>query len=130
MFNMTHTQNLRYTSTHEWLDVESQPMTMGITEHAQNLLGDIVFVELPEVGQEVKAGQEIGVLESVKAAADFYAPISGTISEINLSIKNQPELINQDPFGQGWLCKITASNHAETSALLNQDSYSKEITQD
>jgi len=129
MFNMTHTQNLRYTSTHEWLDVESQPMTMGITDHAQNLLGDIVFVELPEVGQEVKAGQEIGVLESVKAAADFYAPISGTITEINLSIKNQPELINQDPFGQGWLCKIAATNHTETAALLNQDSYSKEITQ-
>lgn len=127
---MNNTQNLRYTSTHEWIDVESQPMSMGITEHAQSLLGDIVFVELPEVGQEVKIGQEIGVLESVKAAADFYAPISGTISEINLNIKNHPELINQDPFGQGWLCKISASHHEETAKLLNQDAYQKEITQD
>jgi glycine cleavage system H protein len=127
---MNNNQNLRYTSTHEWLDVETQPMSMGITEHAQSLLGDVVFVELPEVGQEVKMGQEIGVLESVKAAADFYAPISGTISEINLEIKKHPELINQDPFGQGWLCKISATQNEETAKLFNQDDYQKEIIQD
>jgi glycine cleavage system H protein len=127
---MTTLQNLRFTKTHEWLDVEAQPMTMGITDHAQNLLGDIVFVELPEVGQKVQAGQEIGVLESVKAAADFYAPISGTITDVNLQIKNQPELINQDPYMQGWLCKIMPDNHEQTSNLLNENTYHQEIAQD
>lgn len=127
---MTQLQNLRFTKTHEWLDVEAQPMIMGITDHAQNLLGDIVFVELPEVGQKVQAGQEIGVLESVKAAADFYAPISGTISEVNQHLQSQPELINQDPYLKGWLCKIIPENHEQTSNLLNEKIYHQEIVKD
>lgn len=124
---MSLSNQFKFTSTHEWINPEIQPMTMGISAHAQNLLGDIVFVELPEIGQKVTAGQEIGVLESVKAAADYYAPISGTISEINQAIKNHPELINQDPYGQGWLCKITPDVSTQMSTLVDEQTYQNEM---
>lgn len=127
---MSSSNEFKFTSTHEWIDPKEKPMTMGISAHAQNLLGDIVFVELPEIGQKVMAGQEIGVLESVKAAADYYAPISGTISEINLQIKNHPELINQDPYGQGWLCKITPDAQEHMNALMDESTYQNEHVKD
>lgn len=127
---MSTSNQFKFTSTHEWINPEIQPMTMGISAHAQNLLGDIVFVELPEIGQKVTAGQEIGVLESVKAAADYYAPISGTISEINQEIKNHPELINQDPYGQGWLCKITPEASSQISTLVDEQTYQNEMIKD
>jgi len=116
-------QNYRFTTTHEWIDVSAQTMAVGITEHAQNLLGDIVFIELPKLNTEVKAGQALGVLESVKAAADYYAPVSGTITAINEAVVNNPALINQDPFGAGWICKISADNQQATQELLDEQSY-------
>jgi glycine cleavage system H protein len=116
----------RFTSTHEWIDTGEQPMSIGITEHAQNLLGDIVFIELPKLNDKVKAGQAIGVLESVKAAADYYAPVSGTISEINPAIQDNPALINQDPFGAGWICKIIPEEQHTAKALLDETAYQTE----
>ena len=95
---MTDTpKNLRFTQTHEWLNSDQDDMIVGITEHAQQLLGDMVFVDLPDVGEEVKAGDELGVLESVKAASDFYAPISGVVVAVNQQVNDDPALVNTDP---------------------------------
>lgn len=123
------TKHFRYTKTHEWLNTEESPMTLGITDHAQNLLGDIVFIELPTLNAEVKAGQEIGVLESVKAASDYYAPIDGVISKLNEEIIANPALINQDPYGQGWICQITPHKPTTLDALLNEEGYTKLIAE-
>ncbi len=123
------TEHFRYTKTHEWLNTEDTPMTLGITAHAQNLLGDIVFIELPALNTEVKAGQEIGVLESVKAASDYYAPIGGVISKINEEIIANPALINQDPYGKGWICQITPHPSATLDILLNEESYNQLIAE-
>ena len=103
-------KNLKFTTTHEWLDSTGTEMKIGITEHAQELLGDMVFVELPEVGKEVMAGDELGVVESVKAASDFYAPISGVVVAINNVVNENPALVNSDPYGAGWLVKIKATH--------------------
>ncbi len=121
--------NFLFSKTHEWLNPHATPMTVGISDHAQNLLGDIVFIELPEIGSEVKAGQEIGVLESVKAASDYYAPISGVVTAINHQVQKNPELINQDPYGQGWICQITPINPSETAHLINSAVYEQQITE-
>lgn len=122
----THPQ-YQFTQTHEWIDSSVNPSTVGITEHAQNLLGDIVFIELPKLHSTVTSGQEIGVLESVKAAADYYAPIAGVITEINQAVAENPALINQDPFGAGWICKITPLEHNKLNHLLNEEAYLKLI---
>ena len=105
-------------------------MTVGITEHAQELLGDMVFVDLPQIGDEVNAGDEIGVVESVKAASDFYAPITGVVVAINEQINENPALVNSDPYGEGWLVKIKANNLDEISELLDADEYQAEIAED
>ena len=115
--------NYRFTTTHEWIDTSSPIMAVGITEHAQNLLGDIVFIELPKLNATVKAGQTLGVLESVKAAADYYAPVSGTITAINQAVIDNPALINQDPFGAGWICKINVDHQDLVPDLLDEQSY-------
>ncbi|MDP3706067.1 MAG: glycine cleavage system protein GcvH [Legionellaceae bacterium] len=126
--------NLRFTKSHEWLDTEHDDMTVGITEHAQDLLGDMVYVELPDIGKEVHAGDEIGVLESVKAASDFYAPISGTIVAVNKQVAENPALLNQDPYGTGWLVKIKAKQKEkafeEINEMLKEDQYLSELTED
>lgn len=123
--------DLKFTRTHEWLKSgEQQEYTVGITEHAQQLLGDMVFVELPEEGHEVHAGDELGVVESVKAASDFYAPISGTIVAINQQVCENPALVNSDPYGNGWLVKIRSTNPTELTHLLNADQYQNEIAKD
>ena len=128
---MTDTpKNLRFTQTHEWLNSDQDDMIVGITEHAQQLLGDMVFVDLPDVGEEVKAGDELGVLESVKAASDFYAPISGVVVAVNQQVNDDPALVNTDPYGAGWLVKIQASNLGELSALLSAEQYQNEIAGD
>ncbi|NDH08844.1 MAG: glycine cleavage system protein GcvH [Gammaproteobacteria bacterium] len=124
---MTTPHHLKYTNTHEWLNPTELAMPMGITYHAQGLLGDIVFIELPEVGQQVHAGQAIGVLESVKAASDYYAPISGEIVAINEALKDQPELINQAPYTQAWICQIAPSNPHDAKNLLDASAYQLEI---
>ncbi|MDX2165401.1 MAG: glycine cleavage system protein GcvH [Gammaproteobacteria bacterium] len=120
--------HLKYTRTHEWVKSESDnSVTIGITEHAQSLLGDMVFVELPEYNREFKQATEMAVLESVKAAADVYAPISGRILEVNTKLQNQPELINKDPYGEGWICKLKLIDQNELTQLLSAAEYEKEI---
>ncbi|MCX7118770.1 MAG: glycine cleavage system protein GcvH [Legionellales bacterium] len=113
-------KHLRFTSTHEWLNTEEDTMSVGITKHAQSLLGDMVYVELPSVGTEVKAGEEMGVLESVKAAAEIYAPISGVITSVNARVTEEPELLNKDPYGEGWLVKIQPNQPEEARDEINE----------
>ena len=115
--------NLKYTASHEWIRAEADgTITVGITEHAQELLGDLVFVELPEVGKKLAAEQEAAVVESVKAASDVYAPVAGTISEINPVVVDAPELVNQDAYA-AWLFKMTPDNKADLDALLDAAAY-------
>ncbi len=123
-------KNLKFTETHEWLDASDDDIIMGITEHAQQLLGDMVFVELPQVGDEIHAGDELGVLESVKAASDFYAPISGVVVAVNEQVKENPALVNTDPYGAGWLVKIQAHDIQELNALLDDEEYQNELDKD
>ena len=123
-------KNLKFTKTHEWINHDSAEMIMGITEHALQLLGDMVFVDLPQVGDEVSAGDEIGVVESVKAASDFYAPISGVVTAVNQQVNEDPALVNSDPYGAGWLVKIKASNSEDINALLDAEQYQEEIAED
>ncbi len=119
---------LYYTESHEWARVESDGTAyVGISDHAQKALGDLVFVELPNVGDPVQAGEEAGVVESVKAASDFYAPLSGEILAINEALEDAPELVNQDPYGDGWLFHIRMDNPAETSELLSAEAYAKKL---
>ncbi len=114
--------DLKYTKEHEWLRQEEDgSVTIGITDHAQSALGDLVYVELPEVGQEVKSGGEMAVVESVKAASDVYAPIGGTITQVNQELSDDPEKINADPYGDGWIVRLQPSGDAEDT--LDPDSY-------
>ena len=115
--------NLKYTKSHEWVRVEGDgTITVGITDHAQELLGDLVFVELPEVGKEFDAEQEAAVVESVKAASDVYAPISGTVTAVNTSVSDSPEAVNQDAYA-AWLFKMKPANNADVDALLDATAY-------
>ncbi|RYJ00830.1 MAG: glycine cleavage system protein GcvH [Acetobacteraceae bacterium] len=114
---------MKYTQDHEWVRAEGDAATIGITEHAQNALGDVVFVDLPEVGREVTAGEAIAVVESVKAASDVYAPIAGRIVEVNAALVDDPGLINREPTGEGWFFKIEASEPAAIAALMDDAAY-------
>ena len=119
-------ENLKYTKTHEWARVESDgTVTIGITEHAQEALGDMVFVELPKVGAKITAGKECGVVESVKSASDLYAPISGDVIAANDKVTTTPALLNSDPQGEGWLLKVHPGNKTELDALMDAKAYSK-----
>lgn len=122
--------DLKFTATHEWLQTGPDEVTIGITDHAQQLLGDMVFVELPEVGDEVNAGQELGVVESVKAASDFYAPISGVVTAVNEAVSANPALVNTEPYSTGWLVKLKPTNPSEMNDLLNADQYQNEIAEE
>lgn len=116
--------DLKYVASHEWLKLEDDGIiTVGITDHAQDLLGDVVFVELPEVGRTVSADEEIAVVESVKAASDVYAPIAGEIVEINDELVDSPELANEDPYGKAWFFKIKPANVADYDDLLSAEEY-------
>lgn len=116
--------DLKYVASHEWLKLEDDGIiTVGITDHAQDLLGDVVFVELPEVGREVSADEEIAVVESVKAASDVYAPIAGEIVEINDELVDSPELANEDPYGKAWFFKVKPANVADYDSLLSAEEY-------
>lgn len=123
-------KNLKFTETHEWLDSSSDDMTIGITDHAQQLLGDMVYVELPQIGDEINAGDELGVLESVKAASDFYAPVSGVVVAINEQVNENPALVNSDPYGAGWLIKMRPNDLNEISELLDDEEYHNEIAEE
>jgi glycine cleavage system H protein len=117
-------EELRYTKSHEWVRPGSKGMaTIGITDHAQSALGDLVFVELPEEGAELGAGEDCAVVESVKAASDVYSPIAGTVVEINEDLVDAPEILNQDPYDTGWLFKLKLSDPAELDQLLDAAAY-------
>lgn len=120
--------DLKYVASHEWLRLEADgTITVGITDHAQDALGDVVFVELPEVGSEVEADQEIAVVESVKAASDVYAPISGEIVEINEELVDSPELANEDPYGKAWFFKVKPANPADYDGLMSAEEYENSL---
>lgn len=116
--------NLKYKETHEWVEtLDDGSVRIGITDHAQDLLGDMVYIELPEVGRKVKAGEECGVVESVKAASDLYSPISGEITAVNEDLGTQPETPNKDPYGAGWILCIKPDDPAELNGLMNAQAY-------
>jgi glycine cleavage system H protein len=114
---------IKYTPDHEWLSVDGDTATVGITHHAQDALGDVVFVDLPEVGASIDAKAVAGVVESVKAAADVYMPVTGTITEVNEALRADPSLANSDPLGSGWFFKVKLSNPSELDALMDETSY-------
>jgi glycine cleavage system H protein len=114
---------IKYTPDHEWLSVDGDSATVGITHHAQDALGDVVFVDLPEVGASIDAKAVAGVVESVKAAADVYMPVTGTITEVNEALRADPSLANSDPLGAGWFFKVKLSNPSELDALMDETSY-------
>jgi glycine cleavage system H protein len=117
--------DLKFLSSHEWARVESDgTITVGISDHAQDLLGDIVFVELPEVGQSVDADDDTAIVESVKAASDIYSPLSGEVIEVNSLLEDQPEIINSSPYEDGWFFKLTPSDMGELDNLLSPEDYS------
>ena len=118
---------LKYASSHEWARLEGDIVVVGITDHAQEALGDLVFVELPEVGDTVNAGDEAGVVESVKAASDIYAPVSGEVIEVNPALEDTPELINSDPYGEGWMYKIRVVSVEELDNLLAAEEYDEQV---
>lgn len=120
--------DLKYVASHEWLRLEEDgSVTVGITEHAQELLGDIVFVELPEVGANLAADEQAGVVESVKAASDVYAPVAGEVLAINQALIDAPETANSDPYGEGWFFKIQPADAAALEGLLSAEQYAAEI---
>lgn len=121
---------LKFLSSHEWVQVEGDVATIGVSDHAQELLGDLVFVELPEVESTVVAGDSVAVIESVKAASDTYAPVSGEIIEINEELEDSPERINDDPYGDGWMYRIKMEDPGEVGDLLNADAYTESIAED
>lgn len=115
---------LKYTEDHEWIRQEEDgSLTFGITDHAQDSLGDVVFVELPEAGQTLKAGEEVAVIESVKAAGEIKLPVSGTIVEVNDALSDKPELVNSDPLGEGWFFRLQPDDSSTLDNLMNEDQY-------
>lgn len=116
---------LKYTEDHEWINVEGDSATVGITQHAQDALGDVVFVELPEVGKSYAQKDQAGVVESVKAAADVYMPVSGEITAVNEALQNDPSLANSDPMKAGWFFKVRLSKPSELDALMDEAAYTK-----
>jgi glycine cleavage system H protein len=121
---------LKFLSSHEWVLVEDGIATIGVSDHAQELLGDLVFVELPELESSVSAGDSVAVIESVKAASDTYAPVSGEIIEVNDELEDSPERINDDPYGDGWMYKIKMEDPDEIGDLLDAEAYTESIEED
>ena len=120
---MEFPQELRYTEQHEWIRAEGDRVRVGITDFAQDALGDVVYVDVPEVGTEVKAGQAFGEVESTKSVSDVYAPVSGTVVERNGTLSDAPETVNDDPYGQGWMIVIEPTDRSELEALLDASAY-------
>ena len=123
MATITTPADLKYARSDEWVRLEGDTATVGISDFAQDQLNDIVFVELPEVGKTVTKGDAFGVVESVKAASDLYAPISGTVTEVNTALQDTPELINSDAFGKGWIAKLTVTDPASADDLMDAEAY-------
>jgi glycine cleavage system H protein len=118
-------KSLRYSKEHEWVAVDGQDGTIGISDHAQQELGDIVFVELPEVGRAIKAGEVVGTIESVKAVSELYSPVTGTVLAINDALDGKPETLNTDPYGDGWIFRVNLADPAEVDALMDQAAYAE-----
>ncbi len=124
-------EDLKYLSSHEWIRVEADGTAyIGITEHAQEAMGDLVFVETPEVGETVTAGEEAGVVESVKAASDIYSPLTGEVLSINEALEEAPETVNNDPYGDGWMFQVKISDSSELESLLSADDYKAQLDAD
>ena len=119
--------DLRYAKTHEWIRIAGEYATIGITDHAQHELTDVVFVELPPKGRKLKAGESCAVVESVKTASDIYTPVSGEVTAINDAVVANPALVNTDPYGEGWFFKVKMSNPQEAQSLLGAEDYSKQV---
>jgi glycine cleavage system H protein len=119
--------DLQYTKSHEWVRAENGTVTIGITDHAQEELGDVVFVELPDVGDTIGAGDSFGTVESVKAVSDLYTPVGGEVVEVNSSLEDAPEKINDDPYGEGWIVKLSTSEAAD---LLSPEEYEKVVEEE
>ena len=126
---MAYPTQFRYTKDHEWVALEANQAKIGITEYAQGELGDIVFVELPTLGAEVKKGENLATVESVKAVSDVYAPISGKVLDVNPKLESSPELVNQDPHGAGWLVLLEASDPSEAETLLDAAGYERQLNE-
>ena len=120
---MNHPSELKYASTHEWAKIEGDLVVTGISDHAQDALGDLVYVEMPEVGSRVTAGEQAGVVESVKTASDIHAPVSGTVVEVNSALEDDPDFINDEPYAKGWIYKIKPDNIADVDQLLSNTDY-------
>ena len=123
-------KGLKYTREHEWVRVEGDAATIGITDYAQSALGDITYVEVPEVGTELKSGKEFAVVESAKAASDVFAPVDGTVTEVNSALAESPELINQGPYGEGWLCRVKGVPAEQLDSLLSPKEYEQLIAEE
>jgi glycine cleavage system H protein len=124
---MNFPTNLKYTKDHEWILVDGATGTVGITEFAQGELGDVVFVELPKVGKEVKKGDSFGTIEAVKAVSDLFAPVAGSIIEVNEELATAPEIVNKDPYGKGWMVKLRLSNPGEVEGLMDASAYQASV---
>ena len=120
---MNFPEGLLYTDTHEWVRNEGNRVTVGLTDYAQSQLKDIVYVELPEIGSGFKKGESIGVVESVKTAADLFSPVSGKVTETNMTLKDSPQFINEDPYGKGWILKMDLQDKGELKRLLTSEAY-------
>jgi glycine cleavage system H protein len=116
-------ENLSYSADHEWIRVEGSRIVVGITDYAQDALGDVVFVELPELGAQVDAGSTFSEVESTKSVSDIFAPVTGTVAEVNGDLADSPELLNDDPYGEGWICAIDVADPASLGALLDAAAY-------
>ncbi|MBZ4686548.1 MAG: glycine cleavage system protein [Clostridia bacterium] len=123
-------ENLKYTKDHEWVKIEGDKVKIGITYHAQDALGDVVFVELPEVDDEFEAGESFGTVESVKAVSDCYAPVSGKITAINEDILDSPELVNSSPYDDGWFIEMEVTDSSELDQLMNSEEYQKYLEEE
>ncbi len=123
-------ENLKYTKEHEWAKVEGDVAIVGITDFAQDQLSDIVYVELPEVGAQVRQGEPFGTVEAVKAVSDLYSPVTGEVIEVNQKLADQPELVNQDPYGEGWMIKVKLQDPSEVERLMSAEEYKKLIEEE
>lgn len=124
---MTYPDELRYTKDHEWVRVDGDVATVGVTHHAQDALGDVVYVELPKKGARVAQAQQFGTVESVKAVSELYAPVSGEVVEVNATLEDGPQAVNQDPHGAGWMIRVRMSDPAEAGALMDAAAYSAQV---
>lgn len=124
---MNFPSNLRYTKDHEWIKLDGNVATIGITDYAQRELGDIVYVEVETVGKSLKAGEIFGTVEAVKTVSDLFLPVDGTITELNAALANSPESVNSDPYGEGWMIKMTVNNPADVEALMDAAAYDAQV---